>query len=424
MRYRLLTTIVLFAFSLFFLKDTLFARIILPPIDEPIVKKISIVIPDLEGSGVGQKEAREFVEVLRNDLKNSGLFDVRVDAITNPDVGGYTDFQALFESGAEAFIRGNYKYSGNRITIDVTLFDVIAEKPLQGRSYEATPDRVREAAHRFANLVLKEFTGIDGFFTSKIVYVSGAQHRRDLYIMDYDGHNVRRLTNHNALVMSPHCSPDGTRITFSSDKVWDQDIYILKLIPRVEEQRITRAFRLEQSPEWSPDGQKIAYSANGDIYIANPDGSGALNITHHPSIDVSPTWSPDGTKIAFTSDRSGIPQIYVMNIDGSGIRRLTSGGYSTDPAWSPNPAVNKIAFVRVEGSEANIYTINPDGSDEKRLTYGTRRNENPSWSPDGHYIAFTSTRTGAKDIYIMYLNGENQRQLTKGGGKSFPTWCK
>jgi len=113
-----------------------------------------------------------------------------------------------------------------------------------------------------------------------------------------------------------------------------------------------------------------------------------------------------------------------MNTDGSGVRRLTSGGYSTDPAWSPNPAVNKIAFVRVEGSEANIYTINPDGSDEKRLTYGTRRNENPSWSPDGHYIAFTSTRTGAKDIYIMYLNGENQRQLTKGGGKSFPTWCK
>src|SRR3972149_4002790 len=228
---------------------------------------------------------------------------------------------------------------------------------------------------------MKELTGIDGFFTSKIVFVSGTGQNRDLYIMDYDGHNAKRLTSHRSIILSPDCSSDGTKVVFNSDKVWSQDIYAITLSPRVEEKRITRGLKLEQSPAWSPDGRKIAYSVNGEIFVANADGTGAVNLTRHNAIDVS-------------------------------------------PSWSPNMSVNRISFVRVEGSEANIFTVNPDGSDSQKLTSGSRRNENPAWSPDGHYIAFGSNRDGAKNIYIMYLNGENQRSLTKGGGKSFPTWCR
>ncbi|MEZ4547503.1 MAG: hypothetical protein R3B51_07220 [Thermodesulfobacteriota bacterium] len=112
-----------------------------------------------------------------------------------------------------------------------------------------------------------------------------------------------------------------------------------------------------------------------------------------------------------------------MNSNGSGVRRISGGGYATDPSWSTNPRVNKIAYVKLGGGGANIYTVNPDGSDEKMLT-AAGRNENPAWSPDGYYIAFSSTRNAAKDMYIMYMNGENQRRLSQGGGKSFPTWCK
>jgi len=112
-----------------------------------------------------------------------------------------------------------------------------------------------------------------------------------------------------------------------------------------------------------------------------------------------------------------------MNSNGSGLRRITSSGYNTDPSWSPSREVNKIAFVRVEGG-ANIYTIDPSGGGEQRLTFGGGRNENPAWSPDGYYIAYSSSKAGAKDIYLMYLNGENQVRLSQGGGKKFPTWCK
>jgi TolB protein len=401
----------------------IYAQIILPPIHGPIVDKIYIFIPDLNSLSGSDPRAKEFVEVVRNDLINTGLFDVKGGTLMTS--GDLINFQPLFEAGAEAFIKGDYSSSGGRIKFDLSLYDVAGENRLLARSYEASTGRVREAAHRFSDAVMKELTGLDGFFTSKIAFVSGSRNNRNLYEMDYDGENIKRLTNHGALVMSPSCSPDGSKIIFNSDKVWDQDLYVVTLTPSVSEQRLTRAFKLEQSPEWSPSGRKIAYSANGDIVIANPDGSGAVDITGNQRfIDVSPTWSPSGRQIAFVSDRAGTPQIYVMNSDGSSVRKVSSGGYSTDPSWSPNTEVNRIAFVKVEGAEANIFTVSPDGSDEQRLTWASRRNENPTWSPDGHYIAFSSTRGGHKDLFMMYLNGQNQRPLTNGGDVLFPTWCK
>ncbi len=399
-----------------------YAQIKLPDVTGPIIQRIPIVIPDLSSIGSADPKGREFAEVVRNDLENAALFDVSTGSGAIADVNNIS-FQSFFDAGADYLIAGQYQSSGGKIKYAVQLYNVREERPLLGRSYEATPGKVREAAHRFADLVMKQITGNDGFFTSRIAFVLGGTRNRNLFIMDYDGANLNQLTRHGALIMSPDCSPDGSEIIFNSDKVWDQDLYLITLRPAVTEKRLTRAFKLEQTAAWSPSGNQIAFSANGDIYVSGPSGKGAVNLTRSSAIDVSPTWSPDGTRIAFVSDRGGNPAIYVMSSSGSGARKISSGGYSTDPSWSPNPQVNKIAFVKVEGGGANIFTIGPDGSGEQRLTSGSR-NENPAWSPDGHYIAFSSSRNGAKDLYIMYMNGENQRRLSQGGGKTFPTWCR
>ncbi len=401
---------------------TSYSQIKLPDVTSPIVQRIPVYIPELSSLGSGNSKGKEFTEVLRKDLNNAALFQVS----TGGALAGSLDninFQSIFDSGSDYLIAGQYQIEGGKIKIAVQLYNVKEERPILGRTYVATPGKVREAAHKFADLAMKQMTGKDGFFTSKIAFVLGNKSKRNLFIMDYDGANKRQLTKHNALVMSPDCSPNGKQIIFNSDKVWDQDLYIITLGQRITEKRLTKAFKLEQSPEWSPSGTQLAFSANGDIFVSNVSGKGARNLTRSGSIDVSPTWSPDGSKIAFVSDRSGNPQIYVMNSNGSGLRRITSSGYNTDPSWSPNPDVNKIAFVRVEGG-ANVYTIDPSGGGQQRLTFGGGRNENPVWSPDGYYLAFTSTRQGARDIYLMYANGENQIRLSQGGGKRFPTWCK
>lgn len=399
-----------------------FSQIVLPKVSSPVVEKIAILVPDLQDVGASSPLALEFSKVLRNDLMNAALFDVKTGFISDPS-GENIDYQILLEQGVDFAVAGQYKAVGSNLTIALRIFDVNQKRPITGRTYEASPGKVREAAHRFANIIMKELTGIDGFFTSKIAVVVGNK-KRNLFLMDYDGENMRQLTGHNSLLLSPDCSHDGRRIVFNSDKVWDQDLYVLDIVPRSRERKISTTFTLEQSAEWSPDGSRLAYSANGDIYVSSSNGSGARRLTSGYAIDVSPTWSPDGKSIAFVSDRTGSPQIYVMNAGGGEIKRLTYGSYNTDPSWSPNPRVNKIAYVNVSGSQANIFTINPDSSENKQLTSGSRRNENPSWSPDGHFISFSSNRTATKDIYIMYLNGENQKKLSKGGGKSFPTWCK
>lgn len=399
-----------------------YSQIKLPDVTGPTIQRIPIFVPNLSSIGAPDAKGQEFAEVLRNDLENAALFDVSTGTQIITDVNNIS-FQTFFDAGADYLVAGQYQSSGGKIKFAVQLFNVREERPILGRSYEATPGKVREAAHRFADLVMKQITGNDGFFTSRLAFVAGGGRNRNLFISDYDGANMRQLTRHNALVMSPDCSPNGNEIIFNSDKVWDQDLYVITLSPSVSETRLTRAFKLEQTGAWSPSGNQIAFSANGEIYVSGPSGKNAINLTRSNAIDVSPTWSPDGTRIAFVSDRGGNPGIYVMSSNGSGVRKISSGGYSTDPSWSPNPQVNKIAFVKVEGGGANIFAVNADGSGEERLT-SAGRNETPAWSPDGHYIAFNSTRNGAKDLYIMYMNGENQKRLSHGGGKSYPTWCR
>ena len=416
-RNLLLTLALIITFS-----TAAYSQIKLPDVTGPIIQKIPIFIPELSSLGSGNSQGREFIEVLRNDLNNAAIFDVSTGGAVIGDPGSI-NFQSIFDAGADYMIAGQYQPEGGKTKFAVQLYNVKEERPILGRTYVATPGKVREAAHKFADLAMKQITGKNGFFTSRIAFVLGSTNKRNLFIMDYDGVNKQQLTKHSSLLMSPDCSPDGRQILFNSDNVWDQDLYVITLGRGVSEKRLTKAFKLEQSPAWSPSGSQFAFSANGDIYVSNLSGKGARNLTRSGSIDVSPTWSPDGSQIAFVSDRSGNPQIYIMSASGGAVRRITSSGYNTDPSWSPNPQVNKIAFVRVEGG-ANIYTIDPSGGEEQRLTYGGGRNENPAWSPDGNYIAFSSSRGGAYDIYMMYLNGENQVRLSQGGGKKFPTWCK
>jgi len=144
-------------------------------------------------------------------------------------------------------------------------------------------------------------------------------------------------------------------------------------------------------------------------------------LTRWRGIEVSPSVSPDGKKVAFVSDHGGSPQVYIMNINGSDVRRVTfTGNYNTSPVWSPRG--DRIAYSgRIYGKN-QIFIVSPDGADPLQLTE-RGNNEEPSFSPDGRFITFTSDRDGRKGVYVMRANGEAQKRITAKDMRAFgPRW--
>ena len=199
-------------------------------------------------------------------------------------------------------------------------------------------------------------------------------------------------------------------------------------------------------PAWSPDGRQLAfvsrrhqmYGFPGDlaVYVINADGSGLTRLTNSPAPDEYPAWSPDGSKIAFNRftcmnpdcTQQGYRAIYTVNVDGSGLTRLTNPvGIGDDewPTWSPDG--RQIAFARTADSTASdIFVMNADGSNVIRLTDGRYAVRSPAWSPDGRLIAYARAATNASsdlDIYIMNADGSQVRQLTGGPATDWsPSW--
>lgn len=173
-----------------------------------------------------------------------------------------------------------------------------------------------------------------------------------------------------------------------------------------------------------PEGDVITFSSSKDgtpdIYAMDLASNRIKKLSSSYGIEVSPAVSPDSRYIAFVSDRGGTPQIYVMRKDGSDVRRITfEGTYNTSPSWSPRS--DKIVFSGRRGAN-QVFMVNPDGTGLTQLT-SQGNNEDPSFSPDGRFIAFSSDRDGGKGIYIMRANGESQRRITPRNLRTYgPRW--
>ncbi len=171
---------------------------------------------------------------------------------------------------------------------------------------------------------------------------------------------------------------------------------------------------------------KIAFASdrsdNYDIYVMNTDGGGLTRLTTGAGNNVSPSWSPDGTRIAFVSGRDGNPEIYAMNADGGNQTRLTNSSFDdVSPAFSPDGT--KIAFVSNRSGHDQIFVMNADGSNQTNISNSPTDDFGPAWRPDGAKLAFSSVRDGNAEIYSMDANGNNQTRLTTNVDDDVnPTW--
>ena len=334
------------------------------------------------------------------------------------------DFVPWLSAGFDLMVRSEISLKDGRLTIEFRLFDVINRKLITAKRYLGTAKDLRRFSHSFADEILRAITGEKGVFTTRIAYVSTQTGNKEIYVMDWDGHNPLPLTKNGSINLNPDFSPDGREIIFTSYKRGNPDLY-RRSLSNTAEIALSARKGLNITGNWSPDGSKIALalSKDGDteIYTINKDGSHPVRLTINPALDLYPAWSPDGKQLAFLSDRLGKPQIFIMNANGGDARRLTtSGSYNVNPRWSPKG--DRIAYSRMTNGGFSIFTVAPDGSSDTQLTF-EGNNENPSWSADGRFICFSSKRSGGGGVYVMRADGSGQTKVSHGKGTYFqPDW--
>ncbi|MBL4750976.1 MAG: Tol-Pal system protein TolB [Amylibacter sp.] len=381
-----------------------------------------------------QKYAADLTKVLSNDLIGTGVFReipsaAHISNITNFNAPvQFSDWKAI---NAQALITGAVSVSGNKLIVKFRLFDVFAQTPLgDGLQFVATTSSWRRMSHKVADAVYSRLTGETGYFDSRVVYIAeeGPKDKRKkrLALMDYDGANVRYLTNANDIVLSPRFSPNAREVIYTSYETGAPRVFLMNvdtLKRRILGDQPSMAF----APRFSPDGSKVVMSlsqgGNSDIYVVDVDGSNKRRLTNSPAIDTAPSFSPDGSQIVFESDRSGGQQVYIMSASGGAAKRISngSGRYGT-PVWSPRGDL--IAFTKLNKGRFHIGIMRTDGSREKLLT-ASFLDEGPTWSANGRVLMFfreTAGVNGAPSIYSVDVTGRVLRKVNTPTFGSDPAW--
>jgi TolB protein len=391
----------------------------------------------IQGDKIIKNVGSEISKIIEVNFRRSGLFNPlkKESFVQTPEIAHikprFEDWKLI---KAQALVTGKVKVSNDKLRVEFRLWDLVAGKEIVALAFSTSPDNWRRVAHIISDKIYKRLTGEDGYFDTRIIYVSETgpktQRYKKLAIMDQDGANVKYLTLGNELVLTPRFNPTNQLVTYMSYFKNLPRVYLLDIETGIQE--VVGDFPgMTFAPRFSPDGKKIimsfALDGNSDIYTMNLDSRVVERITDHSSIDTSPSFSPDGKYICFNSDRSGLQQIYVMRSDGSNVKRITFGkGLYGTPVWSPRGDL--IAFTRVHKGRFYIGVMRPDGSGERLLTENFYQ-EAPSWSPNGRVLIFyreTKSDSEGKGfsakLWSIDLTGYNERQVETETDGSDPSW--
>lgn len=274
-------------------------------------------------------------------------------------------------------------------------------------------------AHQFANDIIETLTGSKGLAGSKIAFIATRSGKKEVYVANYDGSNVRQLTHDNTISVHPSLSPGGGRLAYTGYQSGYADVYVIDLASGARN-RIVNFPGTNSGAAFSPDGGRIALTiskdGNPELYTVSAGGGSARRLTHSRGVESSPTWSPSGDEIIYSFDGKGGPQLYRISASGGEGRQLATGyGYCTEPSWSPDG--KKVAFNVRAGGEFQIVVMDLAGGGKRTVGTG----EDPAWGPDSRHLIFTEGGT----LYMVDTVSSQKTKVLSGLGKiTEPSWSR
>jgi TolB protein len=348
--------------------------------------KINLTISPLGGS-----EGAAATKTLQNDLMLSGYFTLDGNAAytaRGSASGGTLQGQVVDHSGGTVLSKS---YSGS----------------------------AREDAHRFANDIIETLTGNKGFATSKIAFIATRSGKKEVYVADYDGSNVRQLTHDGVISVHPSISADGRRIAYTGYQSGYPDVYVIDLASGARN-RIVNFPGTNSGAAFSPDGGRIALTVskdgNPELYSVGVGGGSARRLTRTRGVESGPTWSPSGDEIIYSSDDHGSPQLYRISASGGQGQMISTGhNYCTEPNWSPDG--KKIAFNVRGGGGFEVALLDLNGGATRIICAG----ENPVWGADSRHLMFTE----GGGLYLLDTVTSRKSKVLDGLGKiTEPSWSR
>lgn len=366
-------------------------------------------------------------EIVREDLMRSRYFDLQESPLSLANI--FINKKTLSywsKLGSDYFITAKASSTGSVWTLKAQIYKLSDKKLLIEKHYHGEMRGLRRGAHLFSDDIVKEITGKLGIAHSKIAFSNNSTSHKEIYMIDYDGENLSKLTNTRSINLLPRWSHDGTKIYYTSYKYLNPDMFEIDLIKgKIKPYIMFQGLNIPGGN--SPDGNKmvmtLSMGKNPNIYLLNRETRKLKKLLKNFPLASSPTYSPDGKQIAFVSDRSGNPQVYVLNLATGKTKKLTRFNWSDSPSWSPTGEWIAFAGRKSRSEKMNIFLTDLTGNIKHRLTRNSGSNENPSWSPDGRFLVFSSTRNKKKELFIMDVDGSAQHSLADIEGHSYtPHW--
>ena len=380
-------------------------------------------------------EVENISAIIKRDLHNSGHFRA-IDVANekeNPRSLSEVNFGYWKNYGAANLVLGSVTPKGNGLyDVSFQLVDIYknnSEPLLSIRFKDKYPGQFRALAHYISDLIFKKITGVRGFFSTRIAYITVDRYKNEtihtLTIADADGYNDKPLVSANYPLMSPRWSPDGKKLAFVSFKGGRSSVNVVTLeTGKIEV--MSRFPGINGAPAWSPNGQQMAIVLSKDgapkLYLLDLATRKITKLTNGGAIDTEPHWHPDGQSILFTSNRGGKPQIYKVVLQTGDVQRVTfNGNYNVTPSVTPDGK----QLIMLHQSEKGAYNIAVQDLQSGRLRVITRANldESPTLAPNGMMVLYGMRETNQNVLGAVTLDGKFRMRLpVQEGNVKEPAW--